>query len=86
MGCLRGAGVGDAQCPPTAPHPASRESPASGGRPGSRIWGAEVTQDGAAVTASNESWNGAPAPGATTTFGFIGTGSAETVTPACDGD
>ncbi|WP_396449127.1 cellulose binding domain-containing protein [Actinomadura sp.] len=57
-----------------------------GGQAVSQFWGAEVTQDGAAVTAANESWNGALAPGATATFGFIGTGSPETVTPACDGE
>ncbi len=51
-----------------------------------QIWGAKVTQNGAAVSTTNESWNGALAPGASTTFGFIGTGSAETVTPACDGE
>jgi cellulase/cellobiase CelA1 len=57
-----------------------------GGQTVSQIWGAKVTQDGAAVSAANESWNGALAPGASTTFGFIGTGTAETVTPACGGE
>jgi glucose/arabinose dehydrogenase len=36
-------------------------------------WNASVTQDGAAVTARNASWNGAIAPGASVTFGFLGT-------------
>ncbi|CNG37419.1 chitinase/cellulase [Mycobacterium tuberculosis] len=57
-----------------------------GGQTISQFWGAKVTQNGAAVTAANESWNGTLAAGASTTFGFIGTGTGETVTPACDGE
>ena len=37
----------------------------------SQSWGATVTQSGSAVTASNVSYNGALAPGAATTFGFL---------------
>ncbi|QKW33919.1 cellulose binding domain-containing protein [Actinomadura sp. NAK00032] len=57
-----------------------------GGQSVSQFWGAKVTQAGASVTAANESWNGSLAPGAGTTFGFIGTGSPESVTPACSGE
>ncbi|MGP4021876.1 cellulose binding domain-containing protein [Actinomadura sp. 3N407] len=56
-----------------------------GGQTVAQSWGAGVTQDGAELTAANESWNGTLAAGATTTFGLIGTGTAETVTPACTG-
>ncbi|MEU8797269.1 cellulose binding domain-containing protein [Spirillospora sp. NPDC048819] len=56
-----------------------------GGQTVAQSWGARVTQDGAAVTAANESWNGTLAAGATATFGLIGTGSAEAVDPSCSG-
>jgi endoglucanase len=36
-------------------------------------WSATVTQTGAQVTATNASWNGALAPGASASFGFNGT-------------
>ncbi|MDR7273891.1 cellulose binding domain-containing protein [Catenuloplanes atrovinosus] len=38
----------------------------------SQMWGGNVTQSGADVTVSNAEWNGALAPGASTTVGFIG--------------
>ena len=38
-----------------------------------QAWSANVTQTGTAVTASNLSYNGALAPGASTSFGFNGT-------------
>ncbi|TDQ50773.1 cellulose binding domain-containing protein [Actinorugispora endophytica] len=41
-----------------------------------QAWGAEVTQDGADVTASNAGWNGHIVPGGTVGFGFLGTGGA----------
>ena len=44
-------------------------------------WGATVTQSGAAVTADNVTWNGTLAPGATATYGFLGTGTGTPVTP-----
>ncbi|HEY8464403.1 MAG TPA: cellulose-binding domain-containing protein [Bacillota bacterium] len=34
------------------------------------LWCAKYSQSGAAVTVSNESWNGSIAPGGTVTFGF----------------
>jgi hypothetical protein len=39
-------------------------------------WGAELTNSGANVTADNAPWNGALGAGASTAFGFIGSGSA----------
>ncbi|MGH6657647.1 MAG: cellulose binding domain-containing protein, partial [Actinocrinis sp.] len=44
-------------------------------------WSSALTQSGAAVTATNLSWNGSLAPGASTVFGFLGslTGSANAV-------
>ncbi|XRQ05567.1 cellulose binding domain-containing protein [Actinomadura welshii] len=56
-----------------------------GGQAVAQAWGARVTQDGAAVTAANETWNGTLAAGASTTFGFIGTGSPGTIAPDCSG-
>ncbi|MGI5185981.1 cellulose binding domain-containing protein [Dactylosporangium sp. CA-152071] len=47
----------------------------SGGERITQSWGATVTQTGSAVTADNAAWNGALAPGATATFGFIGSGT-----------
>jgi cellulose 1,4-beta-cellobiosidase len=44
-------------------------------------WNATVTQSGAAVTASNATWNGALAPAAQTHFGFQGTYSGGDPTP-----
>ncbi|MEV4517843.1 cellulose binding domain-containing protein [Dactylosporangium sp. NPDC049525] len=46
----------------------------TGGERVTQAWGATVTQTGTAVTADNATWNGALTPGATATFGFIGTG------------
>ena len=44
-------------------------------------WNATVTQSGANVTATSMSYNGAIAPGATTSFGFQGTWSASSASP-----
>jgi Glycosyl hydrolase family 12/Cellulose binding domain len=44
-------------------------------------WGATVSQSGAAVTATNLSYNGTLAPGANTSFGFQGTWSGSNPTP-----
>jgi cellulase/cellobiase CelA1 len=50
------------------------------GWPGSQtitqIWNASASQSGSAVSASNLSYNGALAPGASTTFGMLGSGPA----------
>ncbi|MFI5837826.1 glycoside hydrolase family 9 protein [Micromonospora sp. NPDC051300] len=42
----------------------------------SHAWSAQVSQSGATVTAKNLPWNAKLAPGASTTFGLNGTGSA----------
>ncbi|MBS2963158.1 cellulose binding domain-containing protein [Actinocrinis puniceicyclus] len=47
----------------------------------SQIWNATETQSGAAVTATNLSYNGALSPGGSTTFGLIGTGSTPSTLP-----
>jgi lysophospholipase L1-like esterase len=49
-----------------------------GGQRISQAWNATVTQSGAAVTARNAGWNGALAPGASATFGFLASGSGAT--------
>jgi cellulase/cellobiase CelA1 len=45
-------------------------------------WGATVTASGSAVTAQNAAYNGALAPGTSTTFGFIGSAGATNQVPA----
>ena len=53
----------------------------------SQAWSAEVTQNGTAVTAVNAAWNGGLAPGASTSFGFLASGSpASAPSPACAAD
>ena len=42
----------------------------------SQIWNATETQSGSTVTAANVSYNGPLAPGASTSFGLLGSGSA----------
>jgi chitodextrinase len=46
------------------------------------FWNAKITQSGAAVTALNETYDGAIAPGANTTFGVQGTWSGANSVPA----
>ncbi|MFL6121440.1 cellulose binding domain-containing protein [Actinophytocola sp.] len=48
----------------------------------SQAWNATVTQSGAAVTAKNVSWNGALAPNATATFGFLANQTGSNTAPA----
>jgi hypothetical protein len=43
-----------------------------------QIWNATETQSGAAVSATNLSYNGSIAPGGNTTFGLLGSGTAPT--------
>ncbi len=45
-------------------------------------WNATVSTSGNAVLASNQAWNGALAPGTSTSFGFIGTWSGTNTIPA----
>jgi predicted carbohydrate-binding protein with CBM5 and CBM33 domain len=54
-----------------------------GGQTLSQSWNATVTTGGSAVTAKNVSHNGALNAGASTSFGFIATGTASTLTPTC---
>ncbi|MEV4136013.1 cellulose binding domain-containing protein [Dactylosporangium sp. NPDC049742] len=48
-----------------------------------QIWSGRLATSGAAVTVTNESYNGALAAGASTTFGFIATGTATTPALTC---
>ncbi|GIF74953.1 cellulose-binding domain-containing protein [Asanoa siamensis] len=43
-----------------------------------QLWGGDHTQQGATVTVRNTSWNGTLTPNATTTFGFLASGTAAT--------
>ncbi|GGK87441.1 SGNH hydrolase [Planomonospora parontospora subsp. parontospora] len=52
----------------------------SGGERVSQAWNAAVTQAGSAVTAKHASWNGSLAAGASTSFGFLASGTP-TVAP-----
>jgi cellulase/cellobiase CelA1 len=45
------------------------------------LWNGAYTQSGEAVTVSNASYNGAIAPGGTTTVGFTGTFTSNNTTP-----
>jgi cellulase/cellobiase CelA1 len=47
----------------------------------SQFWNATVTSSGATVTATNLSYNGALAAGASTAFGFVGAWSGSNSTP-----
>ena len=46
-----------------------------------QAWSAQLTTNGTAVTARNESYNGALTPAASTTFGFIGTWNGTNTPP-----
>jgi len=48
----------------------------------SQSWGGKATQSGAAVTATNEAWNGALAPSASTSLGFIASWTTTNTAPA----
>ncbi|MET8991531.1 cellulose binding domain-containing protein [Nonomuraea wenchangensis] len=47
-----------------------------------QIWGGTLSASGANVTVRNESWNGSLAPGASTTFGFLGSQSGTNTAPS----
>ena len=49
----------------------------------SQLWGGSATTTGSTSTVRNESWNGALAAGATTTFGFIAAGASATPALTC---
>jgi xyloglucan-specific exo-beta-1,4-glucanase len=42
----------------------------------SQSWGGTVTTSGSSATVTNTTWNGSLAPGAATTYGFLGSGTA----------
>ncbi|UBU19135.1 cellulose binding domain-containing protein [Nonomuraea gerenzanensis] len=46
-----------------------------------QLWGGKHTVSGGTVTVRNETWNGALAPNATTTFGFIANGASTAPDP-----
>jgi hypothetical protein len=48
-----------------------------------QAWNATYTTSGSTVNATNASWNGALAAGASTTFGFTASGTPGTVTATC---
>nr|WP_307801129.1 cellulose binding domain-containing protein [Microbispora triticiradicis] len=48
-----------------------------------QVWGGTRSGSGSTVTVRNESWNGSLAANASTTFGFLANGSAETPTATC---
>jgi len=48
----------------------------------SQFWSSTLTQAGAAVTATNLSWNGSLAPTTPTTFGFIASWSGANAIPS----
>ena len=56
--------------------------PLAAGQRISQAWSADVTQSGTTVTARNASWNGALAPAAQTTFGFLADGAVPNPPPA----
>jgi poly(3-hydroxybutyrate) depolymerase len=47
-----------------------------------QIWGGRNTAGGSTQNVANESWNGSLAPGASTTFGFLGTWNATNSVPS----
>jgi cellulase/cellobiase CelA1 len=46
------------------------------------VWNATATTSGATVTARNLSWNGALAPAASTSFGFLASWATTNAVPA----
>ncbi|GAA1793236.1 hypothetical protein GCM10009682_13880 [Luedemannella flava] len=48
-----------------------------------QLWSGTLTTSGSAVTVKNATWNGSLGASATTTFGFIGNGTASTPTLTC---
>ncbi|WP_205830574.1 MULTISPECIES: CotH kinase family protein [unclassified Microbispora] len=54
-----------------------------GGQTITQLWGGLNSGSGSAVTVRNESWNGSLAANTTTTFGFLGNGSAVAPTATC---
>jgi endoglucanase len=55
----------------------------AGGQGISQLWSGSYTPNGSAVSVRNLNWNGQLAAGRSTTFGFIGSGTASTPTLTC---
>jgi cellulose binding protein with CBM2 domain len=55
----------------------------TGGETIGQMWSASYTTSGSTVTAKNVNWNGALGAGASTTFGYTGSGTPSAVTVAC---
>ncbi|MFI5910799.1 cellulose binding domain-containing protein [Dactylosporangium sp. NPDC051541] len=55
----------------------------TGGATISQAWNATVTQSGSVVTGTNVNWNGALAPSASATYGFIGNGTSGAPAVTC---
>nr|QIN90904.1 endoglucanase [uncultured bacterium] len=53
-----------------------------GGQTITQLWNGTLSQSGANVTVKNASYNGALSPGATTSFGFLGTGDGANAVPS----
>ncbi|GAA2693478.1 hypothetical protein GCM10010428_71710 [Actinosynnema pretiosum subsp. pretiosum] len=54
-----------------------------GGQAITQVWNGVLSTSGSTATVANESYNGALAPGASTTFGFTATGSATSPALSC---
>jgi hypothetical protein len=57
----------------------------TGGQRVANAWNADLTQSGAAVTGDDAGYNAALAPGASTSFGFVGSGDAPASLPVACG-
>ncbi|WP_238008502.1 cellulose binding domain-containing protein [Dactylosporangium sp. AC04546] len=55
----------------------------AGGQTVSQVWNGRLVTSGTAATVTNESYNGALAAAASTTFGFLATGTASTPALTC---
>jgi len=55
----------------------------SSGQTISQLWNGALSVSGSSVTVKNLSWNGSLGAGGSTTFGFLGNGSASTPTLTC---
>jgi cellulase/cellobiase CelA1 len=55
----------------------------AGGQTITQLWSGVWSDNGSAVTVTNESWNGSLSANAETTFGFLSSGSPSTPTPTC---
>jgi lysophospholipase L1-like esterase len=54
----------------------------AGGQQITQLWGGTLSASGSSVTVRNASWNGLLAPGASTTFGFLGSWNGTNTAPA----